>query len=70
VLDRLGEIDVPALVIVGEKDEAYLRAAEVLEARLPRAERRTIAGAGHIVNLDEPEAFATAVTAFLASLTG
>jgi len=70
VLDRLGEIDVPALVIVGEKDEAYLRAAEVLEARLPRAERRTIAGAGHIVNLDEPEAFAAAVAAFLASLTG
>jgi hypothetical protein len=27
----------------------------VLTARLPRAERRTIAGAGHIVNLDAPE---------------
>jgi pimeloyl-ACP methyl ester carboxylesterase len=68
VIDRLGEIDVPALVIVGEKDEAYLRAAEVLEARLPRAERQTIAGAGHIVNLDAPEAFAAAVAGFLARL--
>ena len=66
VIDRLGEIDVPALVVVGEKDDAYLRAAEVLEARLPRAERRTIAGAGHIVNLDAPEAFTAEVTAFLA----
>ena len=46
MIDRLGEIDVPSLVIVGEKDDAYLRAAEVLEAQLPRAERRTIAGAG------------------------
>jgi pimeloyl-ACP methyl ester carboxylesterase len=68
VIDRLGEIDVPALVVVGEKDDAYLRAAEVLEARLPRAERRTIAGAGHIANLDAPEAFNAEVTAFLARL--
>ncbi len=64
-IDRLGEIDLPALVIVGEKDDAYLRAAEVLEARLPRAERHTIAGAGHIVNLDAPEAFDAEVAAFL-----
>jgi pimeloyl-ACP methyl ester carboxylesterase len=65
VLDRLGEIDLPALVVVGEKDDDYLRAADVLEARLPRAERRTIAGAGHIVNLDAPEAFEAEVVAFL-----
>jgi pimeloyl-ACP methyl ester carboxylesterase len=64
-IDRLGEIDVPALVIVGEKDDQYLRAAEVLAARLPRAERRTIAGAGHIVNLDAPEEFLAEVVAFL-----
>jgi pimeloyl-ACP methyl ester carboxylesterase len=64
-IDRLGELDLPALVIVGEKDDAYLRAAEVLETRLPRAERRTIAGAGHIVNLDAPEAFEAEVIAFL-----
>jgi pimeloyl-ACP methyl ester carboxylesterase len=68
VIDRLGEIGVPSLVIVGEKDDAYLRAAEVLEAKLPRAERRTIAGAGHIVNLDAPEAFTAEVAAFLARL--
>ena len=64
-IDRLGEIDVPALVIVGEKDDQYLRAAEVLTARLPRAERRTIAGAGHIVNLDAPEEFLAEVVSFL-----
>jgi pimeloyl-ACP methyl ester carboxylesterase len=68
VMDRLGGIDVPALVVVGEKDDAYLRAAEVMATRLPRAERCTIAGAGHIANLDEPEAFDAAVTRFLARL--
>jgi pimeloyl-ACP methyl ester carboxylesterase len=64
-IDRLAEIDAPALVIVGEKDDQYLRAAEVLETRLPRAQRRTITGAGHIVNLDAPEAFEAEVAAFL-----
>jgi len=67
-IDRLAEIDVPALVIVGEKDDQYLRAAEVLEARLPHAVRRTIAGAGHIVNLDAPAAFETEVAAFLSRI--
>ena len=67
-LDRLGEIGVPALVVVGEKDDQYLRAADVLEARIPGAERVTLAGAGHIVNLDAPEAFEGAVTGFLARL--
>src|SRR5262249_43130375 len=70
VIDRLGEIAVPALVIVGEKDDAYLRAADVLSARLPRAERRTIPGAGHIVNLDAPEAFDAEGVAFLNQWAG
>lgn len=65
VLDRLGEIEAPALVLVGEHDEQFLRAADVLAARLPRAERVTIAGAGHIPNLDAPEAFDAALLGFL-----
>jgi pimeloyl-ACP methyl ester carboxylesterase len=68
VLDRLAEIDRPALIVVGEKDDAYLRAAEVMEARLPHATRVSIAGAGHIVNLDAPEAFDDVVTRFVRDL--
>jgi pimeloyl-ACP methyl ester carboxylesterase len=66
VLDRLGEIRVPALVMVGERDEQFLRAADVMAARLPRASRVVFPGAGHIVNLDVPEAFDAALLAFLA----
>lgn len=66
VIDRLGEIEAPTLVVVGEHDEQYLRAAEVLTARMPRAERMQIAGAGHIANLDEPAAFDAALLGFLA----
>ena len=40
-------------------------AAEVLAARLPHAESVTIPGAGHIVNIEEPEAFDAAAIRFL-----
>jgi pimeloyl-ACP methyl ester carboxylesterase len=65
VIDQLGAIEAPALVVVGEKDEPYLRAAEVLAARLPKAESARIAGAGHVVNLEDPAAFDAAVLGFL-----
>ncbi len=68
VIDRLGEIRVPALVLVGENDRDYLRAAEVMAAKLPRAERVTIPGAGHIVNIEAPDAFDAAILAFLEQL--
>ncbi len=68
VIDRLGEIEVPALVLVGEEDEAYRRAADVMAARLPKATSVVVPGAGHIVNLEEPEAFDRALLRFLREL--
>jgi pimeloyl-ACP methyl ester carboxylesterase len=66
-LDRLGEIRVPALVLVGALDGAYLRAAEVMKAKLPRARSVVIPDAGHCVNLEQSEAFDRAVLDFLRS---
>jgi pimeloyl-ACP methyl ester carboxylesterase len=68
VIDELARLDLPALVVVGEEDEAYLRAAEVLAARLPRAKRVAIPGAGHVVTIEEPEALNRALLEFLAGL--
>jgi pimeloyl-ACP methyl ester carboxylesterase len=68
VIDELGRIDVPALVVVGAEDEAYLRASEVLAAKLPRARRVVIPGAGHIVNIEKAAEFDAAVVEFLAEL--
>ena len=70
VIDELARLTMPSLVIVGEEDEAYLRAAEVMTAKLPNAIRVTIPKAGHLVNLEEPEAFDAAVAAFLERLRG
>jgi pimeloyl-ACP methyl ester carboxylesterase len=68
VIDELPRLDLPALVLVGERDEPYLRAAEVMAARLPRARKVMLPRAGHVSNLEETEAFNAAVLAFLAEL--
>lgn len=68
VIDDLSRITAPSLVLVGAEDEAYLRAAEVMSARLPSATHVKIPGAGHIVNIEEPEAFNAAVASFLEKL--
>jgi 2-succinyl-6-hydroxy-2,4-cyclohexadiene-1-carboxylate synthase len=68
IIDELSEIDCPALVAVGEKDDAFLRAADVMTARLPRVERETIPGAGHMVNIDESEVFNAIVLRFLGKI--
>jgi len=70
IIDELPEIDVPALVIIGEKDKPYLRAAEVMTARLPRAVCHRIPGAGHIVNIEASDDFNAAAASFIRQLSG
>lgn len=67
LVDRLAEIAAPSLVIVGERDAAFQPASRVLEAKLGCAERIEIPAAGHVVNLDQPEAFTRALRDFLAA---
>ena len=64
-IDELAQITVPALVVVGEHDDAYLRAADVMAARLPNAKKVVIPGAGHVVSIEEPEALNAAILEFL-----
>lgn len=68
VIDRLGEIRAPTLVLVGEEDAAYQRAAELMATRIPGAESARIAGAGHIVNLEAVDAFNARILEFLAGV--
>ncbi len=68
VIDDLAGIDIPTLVMVGEKDGAYLRAAEMMAARIPGARHVTVPDAGHIVNIEQAEAFNSIVSDFLSTL--
>lgn len=64
-IDELASIAVPALVLVGAEDEAYLRAADVMAARIPGATKVVIPGAGHVTTIEEPEAVTRAILRFL-----
>lgn len=65
VRDRLGEIDVPALVLVGEEDICTPphQSRELAEA-IPGAELAVLPG-GHLVYLEQPDVFHQRVTEFL-----
>lgn len=69
VTDRLGEIRVPTLVVVGEHDQFFSPAmhAELADA-IPDARLTVIPDAGHISVTDQPRAFTAAITDFLATL--
>jgi pimeloyl-ACP methyl ester carboxylesterase len=68
VIDSLRTIDVPTLVVVGERDEQFLSGARYLASNVPGAVHMVIPGAGHAANIEEPEAFNEAVTGFLAGI--
>lgn len=64
--DLLGRLTMPALVAAGEHDFADFReSAERLARELPDARHELVAGAGHLVPLETPEAFRTLVLGHL-----
>jgi len=65
VIDDLAHVSQPALVVVGAEDEAYLQAAEVMAAKLPAARHHLLPHAGHILNIEEPDAFNALLIDFL-----
>jgi pimeloyl-ACP methyl ester carboxylesterase len=62
--EALGRIGVPALVVVGEDDDMRAQ-SDLLAARIPGARLQVIAGAGHMLPLEQPQALAQAVAGFL-----
>lgn len=63
--NRLAEIRIPVLWIVGEKDEKFRAIAERAVGLLPKAKLVVAPGAGHRVPWEVPEWFAREVTHFL-----
>jgi pimeloyl-ACP methyl ester carboxylesterase len=63
VMERLGMIDRPALVVVGEDDRMTpVKYARFLAETLPRARLEIIPGAGHMVMLEQPAAVERALS--------
>ncbi|MBW2315880.1 MAG: alpha/beta fold hydrolase [Deltaproteobacteria bacterium] len=68
VIDDLDRVGVPTLIVVGEEDDPYMRAAEVMTGKIPGACRVDIEGAGHICNIEKADEFNRVLTQFLSQL--
>jgi pimeloyl-ACP methyl ester carboxylesterase len=67
--DRLSELHMPVLVVVGEHDTPYiLAAADYMVENIPSAQQVVIEDAAHLPNMDHPEEFQAIVTKFLEGL--
>ena len=65
----LSEVETPTLLLWGENDRVVpLGVAEVYDASLPNSRIQVLDGLGHLVELENPQAAADAVTSFIAGL--
>lgn len=68
--DRLKDLRIPVLVIVGAHDTPYiLAAADYMIEKIPSARKAIIEDGAHLPNMDQPQEFQTAVNSFLESLS-
>jgi len=65
VWDRLAELELPVLLLAGALDEKYVAAGRRMASTLPNGSFRTIPDAGHAPQLEQPDAVATELSAFL-----
>jgi L-proline amide hydrolase len=65
ITDRLGEIDVPVLLVSGEHDEVRPSVVAAAHERLPDSEWVLFEDSSHMPHLEEPERFLSVVSAFL-----
>ncbi len=69
VADRLGEIETPTLVLVGEEDVPDIHAiSDRLAREIPNARLETIANTAHVPSMERPEEFDRLVLGFLESV--
>jgi 2-succinyl-6-hydroxy-2,4-cyclohexadiene-1-carboxylate synthase len=59
--DRLPELAIPVVLVVGERDEKFRAIASRMVAAVPGSRLVVVAGAGHAVQLERPEAVAAAI---------
>jgi 3-oxoadipate enol-lactonase len=65
-LERLSEIHVPTLIVVGDKDASNIQAiAEVLRTKITGAQKMVVHNVSHHLNMEKPKEFNRLVLNFL-----
>lgn len=63
--DRLADLNIPVLIIIGEHDTPYILAAvDYMMEKLPSARKVVIEDAAHLPNMDHPQEFQKIVESF------
>ena len=65
ITDRLGEIEVPVLLVSGEHDEVRPRLTATMNERLRHGERVVFEDSSHMPHIEEPDRFLAVVQDFL-----
>lgn len=63
--EALGEVHVPVLLLVGEKDRKFVEIARRMSTALPHAQVAVVPDAGHSVHFERPDAWVEAVVGFI-----
>jgi 2-succinyl-6-hydroxy-2,4-cyclohexadiene-1-carboxylate synthase len=58
---RLGELDVPTTIVVGERDQKFTEIASEMAAEIRGSEVVIVPGTGHAVHLERPAGVASAI---------
>jgi 2-succinyl-6-hydroxy-2,4-cyclohexadiene-1-carboxylate synthase len=61
--ERLGELAMPVVLVVGERDDKFRAIAERMRERIPNPRVEVVAGAGHAVHLERPASVAAVLAA-------
>ncbi|HEY1465096.1 MAG TPA: alpha/beta fold hydrolase [Terriglobales bacterium] len=65
-LDRLSEIKVPTLIIVGDHDESDPKMSQEMHEKISGSKLVILPNSGHMTFVDQPEKFLTSVREFVA----
>ena len=68
VIESLPSISVPTLLMIGAEDEPFLDGMAYMAKKIPAARHEVIDGAGHAVNIDQPERVNAILADFLGSV--
>jgi 3-oxoadipate enol-lactonase len=69
VIEDLEQLAMPTLALVGERDvPCFIEMAEVLASRIPGATLIRVPGAGHMVNMEQPELVSGELSRFASGL--
>ncbi len=67
--DRLIDIDIPTLLLVGAQDRKFRTIADTMAVRMPQARVEVVSGAGHNVHAEQPDRVAAAIDTMMKTVT-